>query len=278
MSKFMENVAIINSAVRTVLGMVLVGGLGIGGYLGYNTYHSKDIAIDTAKRELAQAQQELQRQGAELQEKERAIESLNLEVEKKQQEIDRLDTAMRLLKVDQRVARITVLDQAAGEAGQVVTKLEFQELDRQGQPIDAPKQFTIPGDVVYVDSWVVKFDDKYVEAADLHRATSLVLFKRIFGEHQKPADGFSLDQVGGRPKIYGRDGAMSEFEKKIWADFWTIANDESKQDELGIRAAHIEAPAMKVQKGKTYHLERRASGGLSFDDAGKAPAPKKPDA
>ena len=113
---------------------------------------------------------------------------------------------------------------------------------------------------MYVDAWVVKFDDKYIEQAAIDRSTSLVLFRRIFGEQQQPAEGFVLDESGMRPTIYGRGGNLSELEKKIWGDFWNVANDEARQAELGIRAAHGEAPSLKVQKGKSYRLELRAEG------------------
>jgi hypothetical protein len=272
MSKFMENVAVANSAARTFLAVLFVGGLGVGGYYSYQTFNSKELAIAKAEQNLLKTREELGLAQNQLKEKDQAIASLQVDVQEKQKEIDRLDTAMRLLKVDHRVARLTVLEQITEEdSGKMITRIEFQELDDQGQPIDAPKQFNVPGDVIYVDSWVVKFDDKYVEEADLHRATSLVLFRRIFGEDQKPLDGLALDEAGGRPKAYDRGGRISDFEKKIWSDFWAVANDEAKQNELGIRAAHGEAPSIKVQKGKAYRVELRASAGLTITPEGDAP-------
>ena len=173
------------------------------------------------------------------------------------------------MKVDHRVARITITDQKKSEdGGDVVSTIEFVEINDNGEPIDKPKVFEIKGDMVYIDSWVVKFDDQYVEKADLHRATSLVLFRRIFGEYQNPSQGHSLDSPDNlRPKAYG-DGQLSEFEKKIWQDFWTIANDETKAREIGIRAAHGDAPSMKVEKGRSYRVLLRASGGLSIQPEG----------
>ena len=278
MAKFMENVAIINSAVRTILGVAVVGGLSAFGWYGYRTYNAKDLAMAEAEQQLVSIKGELEKKNALLQEKDQAIETLNVEVQQKQKEIERLDTAMRLLKVDHRVGRLTVLDQTTDpDSGKVMSRIEFQELDLQGKPVDEAKQFNVPGDVVYVDSWVVKFDDKYVEAAELHRSTSLVLFRRVFGEHQKPLDGVVLDEPEGRPKVYSRGGEMSEFERKIWGDFWSVANDESKQAALGIRAAHGEAPSIKVQKGKAYRVELRASAGLTITPEGDAPPrPTKP--
>ena len=153
----------------------------------------------------------------------------------------------------------------------------FVEVDDQGKALDDPKEFRIKGDIVYIDNWVVKFDDKYVEQADIDRSTSLVLFRRIFGEAQTPNDGFAVDTVGTRPKAYGRGKPMSEFEEKIWNDFWNIANDLGKARAMGIRAAHGEAPSIKLKKGKSYKIELRASDGLSITpDDGPAPVLGKP--
>lgn len=57
---------------------------------------------------------------------------------------------------------------------------------------------------------------------------------------------------------------MSEFEQQIWSDFWNIANDRQKAAEIGIRAAHADAPSTKVQKGATYELELRSTGEFSI--------------
>jgi cell division protein FtsB len=267
MPKFMEQVAVVNSAVRTLIGLIVMGVVAVGSWFGYSTYYAKDLAIEKASSELALARSDLERKNALLEEKEKTIDSLHVEVEQKQREIDRLDTAIRLLKVNHRIARLSVIDQAPeAESGQLMSLVEFQELNDEGMPVEAPKQFRIRGDVVYVDAWVVKFDDKYVEQADIDRNSSLVLFRRIFGEHQKPLEGFSLDEAGARPAVYGRGNRMSELEKKIWGDFWSVANDEQKQAELGIRTAHGEAPFQKVEKGKSYRIEIRSSGGLSFDN------------
>ena len=174
---------------------------------------------------------------------------------------------------------MTVLDQTTdAETNRTVSLIEFQELNEDGQLVGEPRQFRIQGDVVYVDSWVVKFDDKYVEKAEIDRSTSLVLFRRIFGEFQEPTDGFALDQAGARPEVYSRGGKMSELEKQIWGDFWTVANDEQRQSQLGIRAAHGDAPSIRVRKGRVYRIELRASDGLSIRPEGQVEPPKPPTA
>ena len=77
--------------------------------------------------------------------------------------------------------------------------------------------------------------DRAAEAPLLHlhnwyheRGTSLLLFKRIFGSGQRPDDGYPLDEVGSAPRAYARGGKMSDFERRIWDDFWNIANDPER--------------------------------------------------
>ncbi len=292
MAGMMENLQAINSFVRTLLALTVAGVLGTTGYYGYRTYtaaeresEAKAQQLQDAKKalqvkdeQLAVNRQELEQRKAELVQKESQIADLQQDVQKKQAEIQRLETSLRLHKMERRLARVRVLDVGTDEQSKKkFAKIQFVELNEQGDPIGEPREFRLEGDIVYVDYWVVKFEDKYVEAADLERGMSICLFNRIFGEFQQPTEGFSLDEPGRRPGPYARGGVMSELEKKIWDDFWNIANTPQRAAELGIRALHGEAVSIKVHKGKTYRITVRASGGpeIEVDEGG---APKKPQA
>ncbi|MDX1947295.1 MAG: hypothetical protein SFU86_17975 [Pirellulaceae bacterium] len=265
MAGTIESVSTINSFLRTLIAIVVLGGAGTAGWYGFTAFNAKELEAQAkakllaeAEGKLAQAESDLTAAKADIVAKAATIDKLNVEVEK-------LNTSLKLLKVDHRVAKLTVLDQTKDDAtGQTTTTVEFVELNDEGQPIDAPRKFSIPGDTVYVDGWVVKFDDKYIESADLERGTSLIVFKRLFGSNQKPDEGFPLDKEGAAPTAYARGGQMSDFERKIFDDFWSIANDDAKAAELGIRAAHGDAPYIKAQKGKTYKILLRASDGPSI--------------
>jgi hypothetical protein len=264
-----ETVNTFSSAVRTLLAAVLVAGAGFLSYLGYDIYSAKD----RANKELTEIKRTLE---------EREAEIANLEgvIKVKSAQIEKLEIAKRLLKTDSRMAYLTVVDMKKDDAGKVVsTQVEFVEVDKDGRALDEPKRFTVMGDRVYIDSRVVKFADEYVEKADLSRGTSLVAFRGIFGEHQTPNDAFLLDKSEDVPAIYKHGKAESEFEKKIWADFWSIANDPNKAKELGIRAAQGEAPSMKMEPGKVYRIDLRASDGLSIvPDLDAKPPTKGPSA
>jgi hypothetical protein len=193
------------------------------------------------------------------------VGELQIDVAKKAEEIERLDTSLRLLKVNHRLAILRLVSQRGNAADDtLVSRVSFVETNEEGQPIGEPREFDIKGDMVYVDYLVAKFDDKYIEEADLDRGTAICLFQRIFGEDQEPSQGFELDRVGTRPTAYARGGRISDFEQQIWDDFWTIANDPQRAKEIGIRAAHGNAASIRVRPGMSYQLKLRSSGEISL--------------
>lgn len=292
MGRVNDTISNVNAAVRTLLLTVLVGGAGFGGYKAYELYNEPQQKLAEKEAELEKKSADLKQTQDELAAKQKENTDLKTTVADQAAQIDRLEVARKLLRVRHRLARVKVLDQREVPAlnpatpsegtenpasrANVVTKVEVVEVNEQGEPIGDAKQFEITGDMVYVDFLHVTFDDKYIEQADLDRSSSLVLFQRIFGEHQEPAQGFQLDTVGTRPTAYGRGTEMSEFEKSIWSDFWLIANDPQKAKAVGIHAAQGAAVAMRVQKDKTYEIDLRSTGEITFRPIETAATPEKP--
>jgi hypothetical protein len=272
MPGMMDKLATINSFLRTLMGLVVLGVVGAAGFFGYTSYNAKEFeakrqaqALADAEKTLVDTKTRLTKAEADIASKAAELAAKNAEIIQLNENIDKLETSIRLLKVDHRVARLTAVEQTDDSvSGEARTLIEFVELNDEGQPIDTPRQFSIRGDVVFLDSWIVKFDDKYIQENELERGTSLVLFQRIFGEMQQPKEGYPLDPIGSAPRAYARGSKMSEFERQIWEDFWTIANNPDEAEKLGIRAAHGQAVSMKVQKGKSYRVQLRASDGLSI--------------
>jgi len=242
MGNVIESVKVINSAARTLLAIALFGVLGGGGAWTYWVLTEQQRKNAVAERELLDLQDRLGQVTHSLQESETKRVALEKDIAEKIIEIERLNTSMQLLKVDQRLARLEVLGvEKVGDTEQMKSKVRFVELSSGGEPMSEGKVFDFDGDVIYIDNWVVQFEDKFVEAADIEKGTSLCLFRRIFSESQSPEKGFSLDEVGMRPQAYSRGGEMTDFEKTIWTQFWDIANDPDKAASMGIQIgrAHV---------------------------------------
>ena len=265
MGKVNETIKTVNATLRTLLMTALVAGAGYGGYLVYGLYNEPQQKLADKQKELDTTIESLKKANVDLAARQQEIGQLNTALEEKAAQVERLEVAMKLLKVWRRLARLTVLEQSDDPNSEhLLSRIEFVEVNEDGQPIGEAKQFDIVGDLVYIDYLRVTFDDRYIEESDLDRSTAICLFQRIFGEHQEAVDGFQLDNVGTRPTAYARGTEMSEFERKIWDDFWLIANDRQRAVEMGIHAAHAAAVAMRVQPGKQYEIDLRSTGDITI--------------
>jgi hypothetical protein len=284
----------VNAAVRNLLLIVLIGGAGFGGYKAYELYNEPQQQLKEKDQLLAEGKTKLEKALNELSAEHQKYAVLTTTYSVLSTENDRLQVSMKLLKVRHRLARLSVLEQhvvpslnpivpvASAESSpsrsNVMTRVQFAEINDEGQPIGEAKQFEIVGDMIYVDYLNVIFDDKYIEQSDIDRSTSIALFQRLFGEHQQPAQGFQLDTVGSRPTAYARGNQMSDFEKKIWSDFWLIANDRQRAKDLGIEAIQGKAVAIRAQPGMTYEIELRSTGDMTIrpiEEKASAPAAVK---
>jgi hypothetical protein len=262
MGRIIDTVRTFNSLARTLLFGLLMAAAGFVGWQGYTLYFEPRQKLAEQEFELTMMREELKQADKDLAAREQEVAAISADLKEKSEQLERTETSLRLLKLRHRIARLRVVDQAIppGSLG-VVSTIEFYEVNDDGAPLsDERKTFAIAGDRVYVECLVAKFEDKYIEQADLDRSTAICLFQRIFGEYQEPQEGFPIDNVGASLAASAGGKPMPEFERRIWRDFWNIANDREKAAELGIRAAHADAPSMRVEKGATYELELRATG------------------
>lgn len=258
----------ISNFIRATVSLVMVGLVGGGAWLAYTTYAEHDIAI----RERDELRDQVKQNEAEL-------KLRQAKIEQQLKEIAKLETSLKLLKFDKRVAKLHVLDQWTNEDGDPITRVQFVELDQDGKPLETPREFNVRGEKIYVEYWVAKFLDEHVENGVEMRNTSICQFRSIFGDKENPAEGHLLDDADSMQLAYSRGKEMSPLEKDIWSNFWEYANDRRKAAEVGLRAVHGEAVNLKVQKGKTYRIQLRASDGLSIlpeESPVVAPSPEKP--
>ena len=247
----MENVNTVNSVVRTGIMATLLGCVGFGGFYGYNNYVKPSAEAKKAIAELEQYKEKFAEQEVVL--KQTAEQN------------EKLQTAMKLLKIDRRVAHLQVLEKGVNEEGEDFLKVRFTEVDTKGKPIGSARDYTLKGKMFFIDCLVAQFEDEYVEQADELRQATMFTFKSIYGDEQNPKDGFPLDvkSEAGAPGIYAQS-ERTEFEREIWDNFWTIANNPDKQHELGIRAIHGQANYLPPEQGRTYEITVRSSGGVNL--------------
>ncbi len=257
MAGAMENIKTMNSVVRTLLVAAGCGVIGYGGYLGYNRYV---LPASQAKEAIARLEL-VEKQNAELQ------NTVVLQSER----IEKLQTSLKLIKFDRRMAHIEVLRKWDDENGVPRMEVEFTEIDRDGKQLGQPRKFQLSGNRLYIDSWLVKFEDHYIEGADLLRNATLNVFKEIYGDRDGPMGAQPLDSSASDENVPAgyADAQVTDFERKIWSDFWNVANDTAKQHDLGIRAAHGQANNILVEQGQTYIVELRASDGVTLRPADK---------
>ena len=187
--------------------------------------------------------------------------------------VENLKTIVERLTRDERVAQVMVTEQTANP---LTTTVRFQEVDYANNPIGEPISCKMDGDEIYFDTLVIKFDDgikslndpqmveklKRKDGADDLAGKSIILFRRIFSDKQRPESGCTIDAPGSAPTPYKTP--PTALEQELWHDFWKIANDPDVAKARGIRAAHGEAVSMKIEKDKIYVIEKRAAGDLTI--------------
>jgi len=179
---------------------------------------------------------------------------------KLEQDKQRLEAYLRILKHIDRRARVEVLNQSKDQQGILQTTLRFTEIDDDGKPLVASREITLPGQEVYFDTLVVKFEDHFVEQGDPVKGKALMLFRRVFSNTMRPEDGFVIDREGREPEVYAEGQELSAFEKELWQKFWEIANDERLAKQRGVRAIHGDAPYMRLEPNRVYEVQLRSTG------------------
>ena len=170
-----------------------------------------------------------------------------------------LEAAVRLLRHTERRARLAVVP-----GGHPRTRVRFTELDGQGDPVGEPRELVLEGDEVYVDALVIKFDDTSVMGGDALKGKALLLFRRIFTDRRRPAEGDVLDREGQMPQTYAAERAPTAFERELWARFWELANDPEEARKRGVRALHGEAVSTRLRKDRIYTITLRSTGELTI--------------
>lgn len=173
------------------------------------------------------------------------------------------DAMIDRLSRSRRIAHLEVVDQDDdAPAGRGRTTVRLIELDESGAEL-ARQDFSVPGNVVYVDAWTVKFQPEDVAAGHPLLGRSLVLLRRIYSDRMAPRDGIEIDTPGAIPPGYAASEA-GRWEQQLWSQFWEIATDAVLAERLGVRVAQGEAVYKRMARGERYELTIDAAGGMNL--------------
>jgi len=193
----------------------------------------------------------------------RALEEMEALQQEMEQRLEAKEAMIQRLNRSRRLAHIHVLDQRGEPGAEILeTDLLFVELDEDGGEI-ARQEFTLPGEVVFVDAWAVKFHQTDVAEGHPLRGRTLLLLRRIYSDRMAPIDGYPIDVPGAIPPGYAV-GEIASFEKRLWEHFWQIATDPRLAAAMGVRVAQGEAVYKPLRTGQVYELTVDAVGGMSL--------------
>lgn len=169
------------------------------------------------------------------------------------------------LEADSRVAQVLVTTVEYDEASKKrFTMIKFLEFDAKGRPLE-PKYFRFAGNVIQFQSLVIRFDDMKVKIGDKLRGKSAYLFLNAFMLDGKNTQVFEITKANEVPAGYHVTSGDSEFEKKLWTDFWKYALNPKAARKMGVKNAQIEAPGTIFIPGTLYTIKIEHDGGLRID-------------
>jgi len=189
----------------------------------------------------------------------------------------KLQSALATLTRETQIGYAQALAQRTDAAGRLFTTVRFVETD----PADPrktilEKQCELEGDILHFDALIVRFDSRLVmDGAE----RALYLWRRVYGEQTRPADGVPIEAAGAEPIRYKAlfERLSLKDRRLFWSEIWNLADDPDRLKALGVRAVFGNAVYTRLKPGVTLYFKIDAMGGV-FPEAvpntmQEAPAP-----
>ena len=173
-----------------------------------------------------------------------------------------LKEAITNLTAEDQIGYAKVISQRTDLDGRLLTTIRFVETDREDKTKTVlQKEYTIEGDIVHFDALVVTFGDKMVMDG---KSRALYLWRRVYGEHMAPQDGFPIEEPGAEPKRYADLLAMLPAGQRqaFWSSIWDLANDPEQLKQHDIKAIYGNVIYHKLREGLIYVFKIGPTGNL----------------
>ena len=146
--------------------------------------------------------------------------------------------------------------------GKLYSTIRFVETAREN-PLKTvlEKEYEIEGDIIHFDALIVTFSSQAVIDG---KERSLYLWRRVYGETQSPADGFSIEEQGAEPARYASLLSRLRLKDRLtfWTAIWDLANDPEALEQHGIKAIYGNAVYKKLRPGLIYVFKISPTGQL----------------
>jgi hypothetical protein len=166
-----------------------------------------------------------------------------------------LNKAVRNLTHEEQIGYAVLESQSRDALGELQSVVRFvQTAPEDPQTIVAEQLFTVPGDIVYFDTLIVKFSTEYVKDG---KERALYLWRRIYGEHTQPANGEAIEIPNTAPdRYYSITKSLKLKDRDVfWESIWDLANDQNRLSKHGVTAVFGNAIYTRLQKGKVYRFK-----------------------
>lgn len=170
-----------------------------------------------------------------------------------------LRQALENLTSEQQIGYVRVLKKERVD-DILFTTISFTQTSPSSEnEIISQHEYTFPGDVLYLDTLIVKFPPELVKDG---KARALYLMRRMFGETIPPQEGMNIETFGKSPSRYaGLLDKLSLRDKTLfWSNIWELANDPLALEQRDIQAIYGNALYIKVESERIYYLKINTSG------------------
>lgn len=144
--------------------------------------------------------------------------------------------------------------------GRLYSTIRFVQTARENpNQLVTERDYEIEGDIVHFDALIVRFEPDLVADG---RARALYLWRRIYGEHMRPSEGYPVETPGTEPARYADLLSRLGLRERtiFWEGIWELANDPAQLEDYGVSATYGNAIYTQLQPGFVYIFKITSSG------------------